>query len=145
MTDIISNKTNDTYLKTPLFSIMNSKVSFYFKREELHFDFNLISNVQIRKNRVFFINYIFAFTGFIIFYLVKNKLDIYLSPIYFPIVFLGILYFSFLYKQFSYKLLINKENLIFHELKVSPQNITHAQYFIAWFKKTTKNKNLILK
>lgn len=145
MTDIISNKTNDTYLKTPLFSIMNSKVSFYFKREELHFDFNLISNVQIRKNRVFFINYIFAFTGFIIFYLVKNKFNIYLSPVYFPVAFLGIVYFSFLYKQFSYKLLINKENLIFHELTLSPRNIIHAQYFIALYKKTTKNKNLILK
>lgn len=117
MNDIISNKTNDTYLKTPLFSIMNSKVSFYFKREELHFDFNLISNVQIIENRVFFINYIFAFTGFTIFYFVKNKFNIYLSTIYFSVVFLRIVYFSFLYKQFSYKLLINNENLVFHELK----------------------------
>ena len=135
MDDIISNKTNDTYLKTPLFSIMNSKVSFYFKREELHFDFNLISNVQIIENRVFFINYIFAFTGFTFFYFVKNKFNIYLSPIYFSVVFLGIIYFSFLYKQFSYKLLINNENLVFHELKVSSQNINHAQYFMTLYKK----------
>ena len=135
MNDIISNKTNDTYLKTPLFSIINSKVSFYFKREELQLDFNLISNVRITEKRVFFINYIFALTGLTIFYLLKNKFNICLSPIYFSVAFLGILYFSFLYKQFSYKLLINKENLIFHELKVSPQNITYAQYFIAFYKK----------
>lgn len=138
MGNLIFNKSNDYRLQTPLFSITNTHVVFHSKQQELQFDLNLISNVRLIKNRVFYINILLTGIGVLCYFGITIFFELFPSPYYFPFFLIAILYFSFLYKQFSYKLLINKQYLAFHELKVSPKNITHAQYFIALYKKSCK-------
>lgn len=134
MCNAIFNKSDD-FLKTPLFSIVNSEVIFYCKPNKLAVNLNLISNVRLIKTRVFYVNILFTGLGILCYLGLIIFFKPFLSPFYFPFYLMALLYFSFLYKQFSYKLLINKRYLVFHELKISPKNISHAKNFIAIYKK----------
>lgn len=123
--------------KNPFYAIKASEVIFSLKKdeEELRLDLNLISNVRIIKNRVFSLNLLFTSIGLLICYFIKEFLEIYIIPYFLPAVIWGILFLSFSYKQFSHKLLINKQYLGFHELKVSRKNIVYAYYFLSLYKK----------
>lgn len=134
-------KKSKNYLKNPLFSIVNSQVIFYYKKHELRFDLNLISNVRLIKIRVFYINILLTCLGVLFYMGIVVFLNPFLSPYYFPLYLIVILYLSFLYEQFSYKLLINKQYLVFHELKISSKNIPYAQQFISVYKKIKIKKS----
>ena len=133
MENTYHNKTNETNLKRSLFNINNSKVNFRSKQQELNFDLNLISNVRLIKDRVFYINIFFTVIGIITYFGCSFLFKISPSPYYFPFVLISILYCSFAYKQFSYKLLIINKHLNFHILNITKKNIADAQYFLSFF------------
>lgn len=129
------NETINSKENNPFFTVRNSQVVFYHKKEKLQIDLNLISNVRIIKNRVFYFNILFTFLGILGYLYLIEVFQLNLSPYLFPLIFFIIIYLSFLYKQFSYKLIINKRFLNFYELKVPSKKIAYAQYFMLLHKK----------
>jgi hypothetical protein len=129
-------KIEDDVLKTPLFTLYDSKIVIKNNKEKIVFDLNEISNVRYSKKRNFLINFVLLFCILAIYCFVSDYLNtIFPNNILLLAIALISSIFSLSIKNHTYILFINMNHFCYRKLRLSKKDEPYVKYFISIFKK----------